>query len=267
MTSALKRSLHKGIVDVWFCFTNDNRLRLAQENYEAMLSQSELQQYQQLKHIDNGWDYLVSRALLRTVLAEYCELTPDELEFQVNDFGKPELSNSNLSTVIQFNTAHTNGLTMCVVTCDDAIGVDAECRAENPSILDVAEDYFSTLELQALKCRDEAQQLDYFYRYWTLKEAYIKARGEGLSIPLHDFSVVLGSDGEFEEFIGPEAECWDFRLLCQNADYTAALSMNNQINGLNFFHSVPLGAQSQHTAADAFNHQPTPASERRRHIG
>ncbi|WP_373081859.1 4'-phosphopantetheinyl transferase superfamily protein [Zhongshania sp.] len=267
MTPALRRSLNRGVVDVWFSFTNDNRLKSAQKNYEEMLSQAEVLQYQQLKHVDNGWDYLVSRALLRTVLAEYCELSPQEIEFQVNDFGKPELSNSSVSSIIQFNTAHTSGLTVCVVTRDDAIGVDAECRAENPGILDVAEDYFSALELQALKSRDEAQQLDYFYRYWTLKEAYIKARGEGLSIPLHDFSVVLGDDGEFCEFVGPDAESWDFRLLGQNAEYTAGLSMNGHISALKFFHSVPLGAQSEQSAEDAFNQGPAPSGERRRHIG
>ncbi|MBB5188513.1 MULTISPECIES: 4'-phosphopantetheinyl transferase family protein [Zhongshania] len=267
MTSALRRSLSVGVVDVWFSFTNDNRLKAVQKEYEEMLSQSELEQYQQLKHVDNGWDYLVSRALLRTVLAEYCELSPQEIEFEVNGFGKPELDNSSVSPIIQFNTAHTSGLTVCVVTRDNAIGVDVECSAENPGILDVAEDYFSALELQALKSRDEAQQLDYFYRYWTLKEAYIKARGEGLSIPLHDFSVVLGNDGEFLEFFGPDAESWDFRLLGQNARYTAGLSMNGRIAGLNFFHSVPLGPQSEQNAADAFDQGLAPAGDRRRRIG
>ncbi|MDF1691665.1 MAG: 4'-phosphopantetheinyl transferase superfamily protein [Zhongshania sp.] len=268
MTSALhKRALSTGFVDAWFCFTRDPRLTSAQQQYEAILSSSELAQYQQLKHADNGWDYLVSRALLRTVLAEYCELGPEELEFQVNDFGKPKLSNSSLAPVIQFNTAHTSGLTVCVVTRDHAIGVDIECRAENPGILNVADDYFSPLELQALKSREEGEQLDYFYRYWTLKEAYIKARGEGLSVPLHDFSVVLGADGEFVEFVGPQAESWDFRILCQNSAYTAALSMNSQISGLNYFNSVPLGPQSEHSAADAFNNLSVVDSARRRRLG
>lgn len=267
MTSVLRRSLDEGIVDVWFSFTNDNRLKSAKKGYEDMLSVAEVEQYQQLKHVDNGWDYLVSRALLRTALAEYCELPPQVLEFRANDFGKPELSNSSVSPIIQFNTAHTNGLTVCVVTRDHAIGVDAESRAENPGILDVAEDYFSALELQALKSREESQQLDYFYRYWTLKEAYIKARGEGLSIPLHDFSVTLGDDGEFREFVGPEAESWDFRLLGQNPAYTAAISMNAQIAGLKFIHSVPLGPQSEQRAADAFNQGAIQADERRRDIG
>jgi 4'-phosphopantetheinyl transferase len=267
MSSVLRRSLDKGIVDVWFSFTHDNRLKSAKEGYEDMLSLAEQEQYQQLKHADNGWDYLVSRALLRTALAEYCELSPEVLEFRVNDFGKPELINSSVSPIIQFNTAHTNGLTVCVVTRDHAIGVDAESRAESPGILDVAEDYFSSMELQALKSREESQQLNYFYRYWTLKEAYIKARGEGLSIPLHDFSIALGEDGEFQEFVGPEAECWDFRLLGQNTAYTAALSMNAQITGLKFIHSVPLGPQSEEGAADVFNLGSVSVEDRRRDIG
>ena len=78
---------------------------------------------------------------------------------------------------------------------------------------------------------------------------------------------MLGNDGEFLEFFGPDAESWDFRLLGQNAAYTAALSMNGRIAGLNFFHSVPLGPQSEQSAADAFDQGSAPAGDRRRRIG
>ncbi|MFT5888400.1 MAG: 4'-phosphopantetheinyl transferase [Zhongshania sp.] len=248
------RPLRAGHVDTWFCFTNDHRLNSRIELYEAMLSAAELQQYQQLKHADNARDYLVSRALLRTVLAEYCDFKPEELCFRVNDFGKPELDHAELLTSIQFNTAHTRGLTVCVVTQDNVVGVDVECRTESSGILSVADDYFSPLELQALKSRSAEQQLDYFYRYWTLKEAYIKARGEGLSVPLYDFSVLLDDDGEFKEFIGPEAERWDFSVLAQNTEYTASLAMGGKLGDFSFYNSVPLGPQYENTAANAFRH-------------
>ncbi|CAA0119131.1 4'-phosphopantetheinyl transferase family protein [Zhongshania aliphaticivorans] len=269
MISAVeKRQSVAGHVDVWYCFTDDHRLNSRLDQYETMLSSAELQQYQQLMHGSNGRDYLISRALLRTVLSEYCGFSPEKISFCVNAYGKPELINDEGQGQIQFNTAHTSGLTVCVVTRDNDVGVDVESRAENRGVLNMADDYFSALELQALNARADDQQLDYFYRYWTLKEAYIKARGEGLSIPLHDFSVVLDDEGVFSGFVGPEADRWDFSILCKNPNYTAALAMGGKINSIAYFHSVPLGQEVELSAEDAFNHFPNNVSgQRNRMIG
>ncbi|WP_269620847.1 4'-phosphopantetheinyl transferase family protein [Zhongshania sp. BJYM1] len=269
MISAVpKRPLQIGHIDVWYCFTDDHRLNSRVDQYEAMLSPAELAQYQQLMHGSNGKDYLVSRALLRTVLSEYCDLAPEKISFCVNDFGKPELNNSEARGIIQFNTAHTSGLTVCVVTRDNDVGVDAESHAENQSVVNMADDYFSALELQALNSCSDDQKLDRFYRYWTLKEAYIKARGEGLSIPLHDFSIVLDEEGGFDGFIGPEADRWDFRVLCKNLNYTVALAMGGKIENVSYFHSLPLGQQVQLSPEDAFNHMPLNTNaQRHRMIG
>ncbi|MFT6157019.1 4'-phosphopantetheinyl transferase family protein [Zhongshania sp.] len=260
MISAGEKRPLTGHVDVWYCFTDDHRLDNRLEQYEAMLSSAESQQYQQLMFGGNGRDYLVSRALLRTVLADYCSLAPEKISFCVNAYGKPELSNSDEQGAIQFNTAHTSGLTVCVVTRGNDIGVDVESRAESRSVLNMADDYFSVLELQALNSRADDQQLDYFYRYWTLKEAYIKARGEGLSIPLHDFSVVLDEQGAFTSFVGPEADRWDFSIVCKNINYTAAIAMGGKINGIAYAHSIPLGLKVELSADEAFNHFPVSAS-------
>lgn len=260
MISAREKSPLTGHVDVWYCFTDDHRLDNRLDQYEAMLSSAESQQYQQLMHGSNGRDYLISRALLRTVLADYCNLAPEKISFCVNAYGKPELSNSDRQEAIQFNTAHTSGLTVCVVTRGNDIGVDVESHAESRSVLNMADDYFSTLELQALNGRADDQQLDYFYRYWTLKEAYIKGRGEGLTIPLQDFSVVLDEQGAFSSFVGPEADRWDFSIVCKNINYTAAIAMGGKINSIAYSHSIPLGVQVQLSAEKAFSHFPVSAS-------
>lgn len=240
----MNNSLTPGDLDVWFCFTGDKGLQAHLDAYAAMLSEAERGQYEQYPHQDQRHDYLVSRALLRTVLAGYCQCEPAALTFGVNRFGKPEILSPSAED-LQFNTAHTHGLTVCVVGRSHLVGIDAEYHTDSASLLKVADDYFSPRELQALheKETDEDKLAD-FFRYWTLKEAYLKARGEGLSIPLHDFSVVL-KDGAFVEFCGPEAERWDFRLLLQNDSYTAALAMGAKIQKLRLFKCVPLGAVSE----------------------
>jgi 4'-phosphopantetheinyl transferase len=232
--------LNPGHLDVWFCFTEDKRLQNFLSDYEELLSLSERQQYEQFSQGDHQQDYLVSRALLRWVLSKYCDAKPADLEFGVNQFGKPALLHPAVPD-LQFNTAHTHGLTVCVVGSQFPVGIDAEYHSDSASLLRVADDYFSPLELQALHDKtSEDEKLADFFRYWTLKEAYLKSRGEGLSIPLHDFSVVL-KDGAFKEFLGPDAGLWDFRLLLQDKNYTAALAMGGKINSQNLYNCVPLG--------------------------
>ncbi|GAB3381024.1 4'-phosphopantetheinyl transferase superfamily protein [Spongiibacter taiwanensis] len=243
----MKTTVSPGNLDVWFCFTGDKRLNTYLGAYNAMLSDSEREQYEQLPQQDQRHDYLVSRVLLRTVLAGYCDCEPNELVFGVSEYGKPELL-SPAGQDLQFNTAHTHGLTVCVVGRSYPVGIDAEYHSDSASLLSVADDYFSSQELQALHEKDsEEAKLADFFRYWTLKEAYLKARGQGLSIPLHDFSVVL-KDGAFVEFCGPEAERWDFRLLLQDANYTAALAMGAKIQQLRLLKCIPLGPVEEFNA-------------------
>lgn len=255
-----------GHVDVWYCFTDDRRLDSRLSQYEAMLSAVELEQYQSLQHGSNGRDYLVSRALLRTVLSQYCGLAPENLSFCANDFGKPELADNQGLGLVQFNTAHTSGLTVCVVTRGNDVGVDVESHAENRGVLNMADDYFSALELQALNRTSDEQQLEFFYRYWTLKEAYIKARGEGLSIPLHDFSVLLDDQGEFNGFVGPESDRWDFRVVCKNVNYTASLAVGGSINSVAYFQSIPLSHEIERNADEAFDPLSSPMGSQRNNV-
>lgn len=246
-----KKVLEGGHIDVWFCFTDDAQINSQVEQYEQMLSFTGRQNYQQLQDASHKRDYLISRALLRTSIARYCDIAPVDLEFGVNNFGKPKLINDDRDKSLRFNSAHTHGLCVCVVTKDNAIGVDAEYHGDDSRILDAAGDYFSALELKGLQAQSDENKLDYFFRCWTLKEAYIKARGEGLSIPLHDFSMKL-DHGEFAGFIGPEAERWDFRLLLQYANYTAALALDGKIKNVRYFNSVPLGREAEITSPEMF---------------
>lgn len=244
----MNRILAPGAIDVWYCFTADPRLEDYQSQYEDILSDGERDQYEQFSEGDQRQEYLVGRALLRSVLAQYCHVQPQALAFGVNKFGKPELLRP-AAPALQFNAAHTHGLTVCVVGNHYPVGIDTEYHSDSASLLKVAEDYFSSLELQALNehSRDEDKLTD-FFRYWTLKEAYLKARGEGLSIPLHDFSVVLEEHG-FKEFLGPDAQDWDFRLLLHNQNYTAAVAMAGKITQLKQYNCVPLGPVSEYDPA------------------
>lgn len=242
-----RRVLQSGQVDIWFCATQDRRLDSHFKSYEELISSEEREQYQQVASSDQGRDYLISRALLRTVLAQYCESAPADVVLSTNEFGKPQLDAQDAG--LQFNTAHSPGLTLCAVSQAE-VGIDAEYHSDAGGMLDAADDYLSARELQALRGQPVDDQLPLFFRYWTLKEAYLKARGEGLSIPLHDFSIILDK-GEFAGFEGPDPENWDFRVLAQNEQYTVSLALHEHIESLNYFQTIPLAdAAALHSAGD-----------------
>jgi 4'-phosphopantetheinyl transferase len=238
VTTTTQQDLRHGQVDLWFFDTEDRRLDRETSQYEAVLSDDERQHCQQLNNPQQQREFLLGRATLRKVLASYCDTSAQDLAFCVNAYGKPQLEGS-LAETLKFNVARSNGFSICAVASQE-VGVDIESHPESAGMLDAADDYLSKTELQALRSQPAADQLQLFFRYWTLKEAWLKARGKGLSVPLHDFSILL-KDGQFDTFDGPEAGDWDCRLLAQNDDLTAALALNGKIDQLSCYRFSPAG--------------------------
>jgi len=233
--------LSEGQVDLWFCVPKKIADADLEGYCEQVLNSGEREHHTGLK-TDHRLEYLVSRALLRTTLSHYLPGSPEDWTFRRNHYGKPELE-SDLAGAgpLRFNLSQTRGLTLCAVTSGHDIGVDVEFRADSQGMAGVADHYFSERELADLRQLPEAEQEQAFFHYWTLKEAYIKARGEGLSIPLDSFSFLLGEGGSLPGFLPPpgdEAENqWDFRLYQPGADYTAAVALQAPIQRIRLFES------------------------------
>lgn len=237
-----QRRLSAGQVDVWCCATNDPRLLAKMSRYLEMLSSDEREQYEQRQHAGQAEEYLASRAFIRTVLSQYVDRAPEDLVFESNEFGKPYLA--DFAGRVSFNAAHTHGLTLCAVTGGCDIGIDVEFQTDSQGMLDAADDYLSRAEMAALNEVEEDGRLAVFFRSWTLKEAYLKARGEGLSIPLHDFSVLL--DGmRVKQFDADDAARWELRLLAQDEDFTAAIAVAGEIGQVNALRCLPLVGSSE----------------------
>lgn len=231
--------LSGGQVDLWFCVPQ-KIVEAGLEGYcESLLTTDEREHYQRLK-VDHRREYLVSRALLRTTLSHYLPGKPEEWQFRRNDFGKPELDSDMAdAAALRFNLSHTNGLTLCAVGSAADLGVDVEFHANSQGLVEVADHYFSERELEGLRKLPAAEQEQAFFRYWTLKEAYIKARGEGLSIPLDSFSFILEEDDtlQFIPPLGNEAGEWSFRLFHPSVEYTAAVAVQAPIQRARLFES------------------------------
>jgi len=196
--------------------------------HRSLLSPEELAKQTRFRFEKDRCRYLVTRAMVRTVLSRYAEVDPKEWRFAINAYGKPSIA-SELAGArgVEFNVSHTDGLVVLGVTRERAIGVDVEnVRSRNASI-EIADRYFAHAEVEALRALPRKLQQQRFFAYWTLKESYIKARGIGLSIPLDRFAFDLDDAAGIRMTIDPrlqdEPEHWAFWQLQLDLDNLTAI--------------------------------------------
>ncbi len=136
--------------------------------------------------------FVAARGGLRAILGRYTGAEPRRLRFAYDAYGKPSLDGlEGGGGRLRFNVSHSKGVALYAFAEGRAVGVDVEYVREDFASLDIAEHFFSRGEVAALRAVAEGERAAAFFDCWTRKEAYIKARGEGLSHPLHLFSVSL----------------------------------------------------------------------------
>lgn len=156
-----------------------------------MLDADERAQEPRYYFADDRKRYLLTRALVRATLSRYAPLAPTQWRFGANAYGRPHVDpaqQAQLAPGLRFNISHTHGLIALAVTQDREIGVDVEHVSHRAVSLGIAHRFFAADEVAALAQVAAERQQDRFFEYWTFKEAYIKARGMGLSLPLERFS-------------------------------------------------------------------------------
>src|ERR1051325_230593 len=157
--------------------------------YRTLLNTAEKEQEKRFYFARDRLRYLVTRALVRTVLSQYLSIHPRDWIFSTNAYGCPEIANAEArGACISFNISHTHSLIVLGVTRHRELGVDVENVQAREALIDIADRYFSPPEVAALNAVPAQQQQYRFFEYWTFKESYIKARRMGLSLPLDKFS-------------------------------------------------------------------------------
>jgi 4'-phosphopantetheinyl transferase len=136
-------------------------------------------------------DFIAAHALLRAMLTYYFDAPPLSWRFLVDANGKPWVDPQVGPHEIQFNISHTRGLAAAALASRGAIGVDVEEIDDAKADLAIAEAYFARSEVEILQQAPPSERTRCFFRLWTLKEAYIKAIGKGLSAPLNSFAFVF----------------------------------------------------------------------------
>lgn len=132
--------------------------------------------------------FVAARGTLRELLGEYLECLPAEVEFSYSSHGKPSLASP--ASTLHFNLSHSGGIAAAAFSIGCEPGIDVE-RVDRKVDLAVADSYFSPSEIERLHALPAADRPSAFFRIWTRKEAFVKAQGQGLSLPLHGFDVTV----------------------------------------------------------------------------
>ncbi len=173
--------------------------------------------------------FIVARGLLRAILGRYLRIEPSQLRFCYGPHGKPELAGQTGGEALRFNVSHSHGLALYALTRDRKIGVDLERIRPDLADEKIAERFFSPREVAVLRALPTNMQPEAFFACWTRKEAYLKARGEGLALCLDQFDVSL-APGEPAALLSTngdpqEVSRWSLQELDPGPGYVAALAV------------------------------------------
>lgn len=195
---------------------------------ERYLSAAELNRAARFAFAIDRARFIAGRVLLRTILAQYCGISPAAIRFRTNEYGKPSLEwGRGQACDIEFNFSRSHTIALCALCRGRVLGVDVERERPLSGLEEIAERYFSARESAALRALPAELRSRAFFACWSRKEAYIKARGLGLSLALSSFDVnlvpcepaaLLSAHGD------PDAAAeWSLFELRPAANYAAAL--------------------------------------------
>jgi len=221
-------ALPVGVVHLW-----QRTLHVAAPDFDAcyeLLSAEEREKAARYRVERPRSDFILTRGTLRSLLSKYRGKSPREISFRYAEHGKPHLSDDS---GLQFNVSHCEGLSLMGFVQDCEIGVDVEKVRAQDDLKELAERFFSVHERDNLRNLSGNELHSAFFRCWTRKEAYIKAKGEGLSLPLHQFDVSIEPDPP-QALLATrpdpsEAARWTIRNVAASPGYASAVAVAQTI--------------------------------------
>jgi 4'-phosphopantetheinyl transferase len=164
------------------------------EILKGYLSEDEKRKSDRLRILKQKQRYIIAHAFLRCLLSHYILENPAILNIIRDKYGKPELKTENDQSKVNFSLSHSDDLVAVAIHRNQKIGIDIEKIMTGKNFLGIAKRFFSTDEFMALDSLNPEEQLIAFYLCWTRKEAYLKATGRGIRLPISNFTVSITPD-------------------------------------------------------------------------
>jgi 4'-phosphopantetheinyl transferase len=217
--------ISKDEVQVWR--VDLEAIRGEESRWQAVLSPDESARAARYHFAADRQRYVASRAWLRMILARYFASEAKALSFSYSQKEKPSLGPAFAASGVTFNISHSGGIALLAFAREREIGVDVEQIRHDFDLEGISRRFFSAREQSELSAVPAEEKTATFFRCWTRKEAYIKATGDGLSLPLSQFDVSLLS-GDDDALLATrpddsEATRWLLREVGAGPGYVAAL--------------------------------------------
>lgn len=231
-------SVHIWILDFTH-FTDPHLL----DRYRTLLSEDETRRCARFTFPKLQDKYLATRAMVRTCLSRYANVAPADWQFATGEQGKPYLLNAPLA--LSFNLTHSGERAVLAISLDTPLGIDIEQLSRQRDYLGIAQHYFHADEVEQLMACTEEQQYRFFFQLWTLKEAYLKARGTGIATGLDNVSFIVEGQvtASFATELDDHTSAWQFFNYDLESDYSLSLAVkqhHQQPVKLEFYQSWPL---------------------------
>ena len=223
---SIKLKLLDNEVHLWKANLNISYLEI--ERLINTLSTDEIARADRFKFAEHRNRFIAARGYLRQILSNYLQKYSQEITFEYSDRGKPKLPNTNL----QFNVSHSQDIALYGFTNNNLIGIDLECLRSNVECDQIAERFFNEREFQIINNLSKDKQAQTFFHFWTIKEAYLKATGEGLGGGLETVEIEFNRnlEAEVKAIANNEIEPnnWFFKSFIPEPDFVASVAINTK---------------------------------------
>ncbi|HET7007050.1 MAG TPA: 4'-phosphopantetheinyl transferase superfamily protein [Candidatus Binatia bacterium] len=211
---ALDRTVH-----VWSVRLDDASVDL--DSGRELLSPDERERAARFHFEQHRRRYLIAHIALHEILGRYLQIDPATLFFDLGSNGKPKLPTALAASGVEFNLSHSNEMALLAVNCIGELGVDIEYVKPDFKFQEIAERFFTAKEVAAMRGLPPDLQRQAFFKCWTSKEAFLKAKGTGLSGKLDEVEITLTAAEQVQ--IGADVPGWSLAGLDPIATYESAL--------------------------------------------
>lgn len=246
--------LQPDTVHIWTLdFTTPRHSELL-NRYTALLSQAEKSRMARFARDELQQKYLLTRAMMRSCLSHYADVAPQDWQFAADNHGKPYLTNAPFP--LSFNLSHSGERAVLAVAREIPVGIDVEQISRSRDLVGIAQHFFHSSEAEQITSLSAVEQQNLFFRLWTLKEAYFKARGTGISTGLEKVCFSLTEESitaRFAPELLDDASAWRFLNYQFDGDYYLALAARPSVAAkleVIFYESWPLSTQAPRLLTD-----------------
>ena len=215
--------LKENDVHIWHTSLNYNNENL--DILNSTLSEDEIYKANRFRFNQDRERYIKTRGFLRVMLGKYLNKEPKELDFTYNKYGKPSLPETRENR-IEFNLSHSSNVIIYAFTKTRKLGIDVERIRPVKRVKKIVERFFSEKEKQFYNSCNSKERESTFFKLWTYKEAYTKAKGLGLSLPLNQFDVPISETNK--NIKDPYSKIWSWHEINLDPDYAAALAVEGE---------------------------------------